>query len=146
MKKLQNRKGFTLVELLIVIAIIGILVLIAVPRFAKTTEISKVRTLQANTRTIAGAAGLYIADNGGNEPADVNALVAGKYLNNNLNDKPKGATYSFTASSASSAASVTGTMELSKGLDATSIANLTSEGVAFSGTDNKTVTIIINVN
>ncbi len=95
MKKLQNRKGFTLVELLIVLAIIGILVLVAVPRFAQTTEASKVRSLQANVRTIASAAGLYMADKNGTEPTTIQDLVDSNYLNDNLNDKPKDATYAL---------------------------------------------------
>lgn len=81
MKKLQNRKGFTLVELLIVMAIIGILVLIAVPRFARNTDSARIRTLQANARTVASAVSTYVADNNGVTPNDITALFGGGNAN-----------------------------------------------------------------
>ena len=42
-KNLQNRKGFTLVELMVVIIITGILVSVAVPLYLNYTEMSKVQ-------------------------------------------------------------------------------------------------------
>jgi type IV pilus assembly protein PilA len=42
MNKQRNKKGFTLIELIVVIAILGILALIAIPRFAGFTDRAKV--------------------------------------------------------------------------------------------------------
>lgn len=50
MKKL-NRKGFTLAELLIVVAIIAVLVAIAIPVFAAQLEKSREATDMANVRS-----------------------------------------------------------------------------------------------
>ncbi len=49
-KKLQNKKGFTLAELLIVVAIIAVLTAIAIPVFAAQLEKSREATDMANLR------------------------------------------------------------------------------------------------
>jgi len=64
MKKLFNKKGFTLAELLIVVAIIGVLTVVAVPVFTTQLEKSKVATDEANMRAAkAEAVAVYLADN-----------------------------------------------------------------------------------
>ncbi len=65
MKKL---KGFTLIELVIVIAILGILAGIAIPRFIDTTEAARGAKLLGDMRTIESMALVYAADHGGQYP------------------------------------------------------------------------------
>ena len=50
MKKLKNSKGFTLMEMLIVVAIIAILVAIAIPTFTNQMEKAREATDMANIR------------------------------------------------------------------------------------------------
>lgn len=50
----KNKKGFTLVELMIVVVIMAILVAVAVPIFNAVTRNAKIKTCNANARTLSG--------------------------------------------------------------------------------------------
>ena len=56
MKMKEDKKGFTLAELLIVVAIIGVLVAISVPIFTAQLKKATVATNQANARSAKAAA------------------------------------------------------------------------------------------
>ena len=60
----RDSKGFTLVELMVVLLIIGILVAIAVPIYNSTQKNAKQRACDANIRTIEGAAAQYYSSEG----------------------------------------------------------------------------------
>ena len=51
MNKIKNTKGFTLMEMLIVVAIIAVLVAIAIPTFTKSLNDARVATDKANIRS-----------------------------------------------------------------------------------------------
>ncbi len=50
MRKMTNKKGFTLMEMLIVVAIIAILVAICIPTFSNSLNNARVATDEANIR------------------------------------------------------------------------------------------------
>jgi type II secretion system protein G len=71
-KKLQ--KGFTLIELMIVIAIIAILAAILIPNFLHARAESQTAACEGNVKQIATALEEWAVDNSGNYPAAVGAV------------------------------------------------------------------------
>ena len=64
----RARHGFTLVELIIVIIILGILAALAIPQFADSTQDARESTLQANQALIEKAIQRYRLDHGDKFP------------------------------------------------------------------------------
>jgi type IV pilus assembly protein PilA len=61
--KTRNKKGFTLIELIVVLAVLGIISLIAVPRYLGMQEKSREEADYRTAASIAQAAELYYARN-----------------------------------------------------------------------------------
>jgi prepilin-type N-terminal cleavage/methylation domain-containing protein len=94
----RNRKGFTLVEMMIVVLIIGILVTIALPNFLKAREMAQSRACAANMKTIQAAVetwAMATRAKPSDSLPDINDLVNAGYLKV-LPRCPAGGTYSIS--------------------------------------------------
>jgi len=74
----RNKKGFTLIELMIVIAIIAILAAILVPNFLKARAQGQLAACESNLKNIATALEMYATDYSGDYPvtASVSLLTS----------------------------------------------------------------------
>ena len=61
MTMLRNKKGFTLIEILIVIIVLGILAMIIVPQITVSTDDAKISTVQSDLSSLRSAIEIYYA-------------------------------------------------------------------------------------
>jgi prepilin-type N-terminal cleavage/methylation domain-containing protein len=82
MKTLKNirKSGFTLVEIMIVVAIIGLLAAIAIPNFVKARQTSQANACLNNLRVIDGAKNQWALETGQGNSATVGSAQLQPYL------------------------------------------------------------------
>jgi type IV pilus assembly protein PilA len=98
---MKKDEGFTLIELMIVIAIIGILAAIAIPQFSAYRKRSYNAAAEADLRNAATAQEAYFTDFD-KYSSDVNALMGtsyGFYTSNNVTTWTAGNTGGYTLTS-----------------------------------------------
>lgn len=129
--KLKNRKGFTLAELLIVVAIIGVLVAVSIPVFTSQLEKAREAADEANIRSIYAQLSADVLTET-TVTSNVNCPVAASYSVSKTGDVTTGtATYTMTQSK--------------DGLVSGDSATITIGGVTIDSADFKTGTCTITI-
>ncbi len=75
----RRRRGFTLIELIVVMAIIGLLVSIAAPRYFRSVEHAREVTLRTSLNVLRDALDQFAADKG-RYPASIDELATERYV------------------------------------------------------------------
>lgn len=75
LRKFLGKGGFTLVEIMIVVAIIGLLAAIAIPNFVKARQSAQKQACIANLKQIEGAKTLWALDGGTGTPVMSNLVT-----------------------------------------------------------------------
>lgn len=102
----KNNKGFSLLELLIVVAIILIIATIAIPSLLRSRQAANESAAVANLRTINTAQVTYLSGSGGNYGAVTNLVTAG-LLDSRFSGTVSGYNFTVTASGADYTANAT---------------------------------------
>jgi len=96
---MKRRKGFTLVELLIVVLILGALAAIAIPRISSSATTAKINACKTNVDTINTQIELYNADTGSWPSALTDVTADPNYFPDGAPTCPyDGTAYSYSSS------------------------------------------------
>lgn len=81
---MKNKKAFTLVELLAVIAILGVLLALVLPKISGSINERKEKEYEIIIKSIENSAKAYFAENNEATSVDIITLVNEKYLSSDI--------------------------------------------------------------
>lgn len=80
MKKAKKQAGFTLTEMMVVIAIVGILLIVVIPNAVGVLDTAKDQGCGAYLKTVEAQVQLYLIDEKTSTIPEIGTLVSGGYL------------------------------------------------------------------
>ena len=110
--KARANRGFTLIEILIVVVILGILAAIVIPQFTDASQEASESSVKSQLQTMRSQIELFRVKNGGALPADMDALVAADYLQK-VPVFPTGYGFTYTAADGELACTCPATIDCS---------------------------------
>lgn len=90
---MKHSFGYTLVEIMVVVAVIGLLASIATPHFIRTTQVTMQNTCINNLRLIAAAKDEWAMDNNTTSGADIVHMQLTPYFKHGIPLCPRGTAY-----------------------------------------------------
>lgn len=129
MKRRHSRRGFTLVEIMIVVAIIALLAAIAIPNLLRAKISANDAAARATLRTLSTASETFATANSGNYPANMTALTGATppYINTDYCAKTVSG-YTFGCTNAAGSYTYTAT-PVTVGTSGTTTYTITTGGV-----------------
>lgn len=76
----RGERGFTLIELMITVTVIGILAVVAIPKFTGMLERSREATVMSNLGKLRSSIAVYYADHDGTYPGNLQDALSPEYL------------------------------------------------------------------
>ena len=125
----KNNGGFTLVEIMIVVAIIALLAAIAIPNLLRAKISANDAASRATLRSLSTASETFATANSGNYPADMTAMTGATppYINTNYCAQTVSG-YTFACTNATSSYTYTAT-PVTVGTSGTTTYTITTGGV-----------------